>query len=329
MIFITMVRGYYMRFSLVLTVTVVLLNLGAGFPAAVGAKDFKVGVMWMERSKMANDVSTGLVQRLNIVAPQIELTIRGELPDKTAAERVFTEFEKTCDGIVCLRSDGAQFLGSKNPRVPSFVGACADPTELGVIKDPKRPEGNITGVTYHVPYEKRFRALKKLFPNAKNICLVAQSSHPAAEIERKETSSQCAAHGLGYTEVLGTDIAHVMPDVEKISSKVDVVITANTGFLLGKVGCLLPITNKSGVPMFAYSRNPVEAGAVAGLGADDMKMGALLGDSVVEVLVKGKPVTDVPVKTDPTPKLFINKSVMKTLGLNFSKDLLDEATLVD
>jgi putative ABC transport system substrate-binding protein len=72
----------------------------------------------------------------------------------------------------------------------------------------------------------------------------------------------------------------------------------------------------------------VKSGAVAGVAADDFKLGGMLAESVVDVVVKGKPVSQVPVKIDPDPRISVNESIMRTLGLTFPDTIMKKAEIV-
>jgi ABC-type uncharacterized transport system substrate-binding protein len=52
---------------------------------------------------------------------------------------------------------------------------------------------------------------------------------------------------------------------------------------------LLPILNSAKMPTFSFAEEPVKAGAVAGVAADDAKLGRFLAESVVDVVVKESP----------------------------------------
>ena len=66
----------------------------------------------------------------------------------------------------------------------------------------------------------------------------------------------------------------------------------------------------------------------AGVAADDTKLGAMLAESVVDVIIKGKPISAVPVKMDPDPKITINENMMKGLDLKFPEAILQKAQMV-
>ena len=98
---------------------------------------------------------------------------------------LFKEFEASKSGIVFLRSNGAGFLGKASPRIPCFIGGCNDPRALGAVNNPSAPEGNITGVTYYIPFAKRFDTIMKLFPNIKTVGVLLEKGHPGTPIEQR------------------------------------------------------------------------------------------------------------------------------------------------
>ena len=67
---------------------------------------------------------------------------------------------------------------------------------------------------------------------------------------------------------------------------------------------------------------------MAGVAADDVKLGELLAESVVDVLIKRKPISQVPVKMDVDPKISVNESMMKRLDLKFPEQILKKAEIV-
>ena len=264
------------------------------------------------------------------IAQNVEVVQHRELRDMKQGEQVFTQSETNSDGIVFLRSNGAEFLGSLSspPKVPSFVGGCNNPQELGAIKNLNAPEGMITGVTYFIPYEKRFEVIKQLFPNLKTIALLLQKGHPAALIEQKGTKAECARRGIEYNEVVAENLNQLIDGTKQLSGRVDLFIVSSTALVLDNMMSLLTVTNPAKKPIFSYAADRAEKGATAELAADDDKLGRMLAESVVDVVVNKKPISQVPVKIDPSPKLIINEGQMRALNLTFPEALLKNARLV-
>ena len=292
------------------------------------AANEKIAVMWVGKSGMTNRVLIGFTQRARTTAPDMAITLKRELKNMKEAETLFREFESNMNGIVFLRSTGAEFLAKANPRVPCFVGGCNNPAYLGTVKNLNAPEGNVTGVTYFIPYQEIFRLMLSLFPNVKSVGLLLEKGHPGALIDQEGTREQCQRLRLAYNEVVASNREQLVDGAKKLSGKVDIFIISNTALAMDNTVSLLPVANAAKTPMFAFAEKPVKAGAVVGMVADDVKLGSMLADSVVEVVVKRKPISQVPVKTDPAPKVLINQAMMQGLDLKFPQEVMNKAEFV-
>jgi putative tryptophan/tyrosine transport system substrate-binding protein len=309
-------------------VIAVVLFTALGVFGTATADQKEIAVIWEGKSRMTNNVAMGLLPGLRQLAPDLKVTLYRELKDIQAAEKIFYECEPKVDGIVFLRSSGAQFLATVDPKVPCFVGGCNNPAELGTIKNLNTPEGKITGVTYFIPYEKRFEIIKSLFPNTKRIGLLVEKGHASTPIEQQGTREQCNRLGITYNEVVASNLKELMDGTRQLLGSVDLFIISSTRLVMDNIVNLLPVLNAAKMPTFSFAEEPVKAGAVAGVAADDAKLGGFLAESVVDVVAKGKPVSQVPVKTDPDPRISINESMMKSLGLKFPDAILKKAELV-
>jgi putative ABC transport system substrate-binding protein len=312
--------------ALLLVIVVVLGAVLAGAGTADAAK--YVAIIWEGKSEMTNRTAMGFLAKVRTLAPDLEVKQYRQLKNMQEAEEAFRESEKTMDGIVFLRSSGAQFLAKIDPKVPCFVGGCNNPAELGVIKNLQAPEGKITGVTYFIPYEKRFEIIKSLFPSASRVGILVEQGHPSGLIDAQGTRDQCQRLGLKYEEVLASNLNGLLEGAKSIAPKVDLIIISNTRLAMDSVTNLLSVLNATKTPMFSYADAPVKSAAVAGIAADDIKLGGLLAESVVDVLIKGKPISQVPVKMDLDPKICVNESMMKGLGLNFPEAILKKAEII-
>jgi putative ABC transport system substrate-binding protein len=315
-----------MKRSLRLILTLFVLHaLLFGFRVAADAKE--IAVIWDTKSTMVNTLTMGLLSKLRELAPDLKVTLYRELKDMEQAKRIFQVCESSVDGIVFLRSSGAQHLSTIKPKVPCFIGACNNPVEIGVVKNLNSPEGMVTGVTYFIPYETRFRIIKGLFPGVKSLGLLVENGHPGGPIDQAGTREQCQKLGIAYNEVVASDLKQLL-DGTKNLGKTDLLILTSTRLVMDNVGNLLMIANPLRIPIFSFADIPVKAGAVAGIAADDLKLGTMLADSVVDVIIRGKPVSQVPVKIDPQPKLTVNEGMMKSLGLQFSEASLKDAVII-
>ncbi|HTY22007.1 MAG TPA: ABC transporter substrate binding protein [Desulfomonilaceae bacterium] len=315
------------RFVLLLLVLPVFAGIPTGARNADAATTY-VAIIWEGKSEMTNRTAMGFLAKVRTLAPDLEVKQYRQLKNMQEAEQAFRESENTMNGIVFLRSSGAQFLATVDPKVPCFVGGCNNPAELGVIKNLNAPEGKITGVTYFIPYEKRFDIIKSLFPSVRAVAILVEQGHPSGLIEAQGTREQCKRLGINYEEVVATNLNTLLEGTKRVAPKVDLIIISNTRLAMDNVTNLLPILHPTKTPMFSFADAPVRSGAVAGVAADDIKLGGFLAESVVDVLIKGRPISQVPVKMDPDPKISINEPMMKSLGLNFPDAIMKKAELI-
>ena len=306
----------------------VVLAVAIAIPARLDAASKKIAVMWDTKSDMVNNVVMGFLARVRTLAPNLEIKQYRQLRNMKEVETAFHECESVMDGIVVLRSSGAKFLGTANPKVPCFVGSTNNPAELGVIKNLSAPEGNITGVTYFIPYEKRFQIIKSLFPSIKSVGILVEKGHPSGPIEAEGTKIQCRRLNIVYREVVASDLNSLIEGTKKLAGAVDLIIISNNRLVMDNITNLLPILNQTRTPTFSFAEAPVKAGALAGVAADDIKLGGFLAESVVDVVINGKPISQVPVKTDLDPRISIYESMMRSLGLKFPDAILKGAEIV-
>lgn len=291
--------------------------------------DKKVAIMWSGHSGRAERVLEGFMEEMSRSAPNLRLIISRDIRPMEEAEKRFKEFEATVDGIVFLRSNGAKFLARANPKIPCFFGACNNPVELGVVKSLSEPEGKLTGETYFIPFEKCFEVIQQMFPQAKRIGYLGEKGHSGTPIEQRDISQECSRRHLEYHEVIADSVRDLVTKLENLVPQVDLILLGNESLIFDHVIDIVAVANKTKTPLFGFMDKVVQRGAVAGLVTHDQTEGAMLAESVVDVVVKGKPVSQVPVKTCAMPIIMVNRGMAEFLGISVPSSLLPRVTWVE
>ena len=297
-------------------------------PFMCHAAEKNIAIMWVGKAEQCKEWVKPFLVRPRHIAPDVKVTLNMVLPDMATGEKVFRDMESTTDGIVFLRSNGASFLGKAKPKIPCFVENTNNTKDLGAIKHVDAPEGNITGATHYVPFEKRFAAIKTLFPKAKRIGILLEKGHPGSPIDQQGASRQCKRLGMEYHEFTAANLEELLKGAKDMAGKVDVIIMSSSALVHDHTKLLVPICREAKVPLFAYAASPVAQGALASVGARPEIMGAKLADIVVDVVVKGKPVSQVPVAMDPNPRISLNEEEMEAYGIKLPPSVLLEARVV-
>jgi len=295
--------------------------------AAAQAKDtIKIGIAWESKSAMAERVTKGMVESLKKLAPQIQIEYQKNLKDIKALGEVIKCFEREKAGMVIMRSSGSKYLVKHQPTIPTFIGACNHPVQLGVLKNMGAPEGNITGVTYALPHEMQFKTFLMVLPEMKSVLLLLEKGHPSSPLDQKGTKAACRKLNIDYSDRVCKTIEEAVEVAKQNSGKVSCIILGAQALLIDNAAKI--VAGAGSVPVVSYTEKPVEDGALCGLVVDDFKLGKMLGKSVVDVLVKGKAIRDVPVKLDLKPQIHINAKTAKKLGVKIPANVLDVAKIV-
>ena len=224
-----------------------------------------------------------------------------------------------------MRSTGAKYLGQNKLSIPGFFGACNDPVELGVLKNASAPEENCSGVTYAIPYRVQFELLVRVLPQMKSVLLLVQDGHPTSLLNQQGTKAACEQYKIEYNDKACKTKDDAIAVAKEAEAKGVVVILGSQALLIDNGGV---IASSAKIPVISYTEKPVMDGALCGLVADDIKLGGMLAESVVNVLINEKAIQETLVKTDTKPQLLINTVTAKRLGLDIPFELLENSKLI-
>ncbi len=308
--------------TVILLSLVVLLTAGAAM-----AEKIAVGVAWDKKSGMSEQVLKGLQEGLAALKTDIELEICKETGVGQPFADTVKRFEAEKKAMVLMRSDAVKYLAKNPPAIPAFIGACNNPVQLGLMKSLDEPDGNVTGVTYALCVEAQFQTFVTILPEMKSVMLLCDKNHAGTAIDRRQTKDACAKYNLEYKEAVCENKDQLLQAIADNKATVSIFIIGSQSLVMDNTRMLVDAAPDK--PFLSYSSKPVKDGALCGFAADDVRLGKLLAQSLVDVLVNGKPMKEVPVKTDGKPKLYISKSALKQLGARIPLSILKVAQVVE
>ncbi|MGC9325312.1 MAG: ABC transporter substrate-binding protein [Desulfomonilia bacterium] len=281
---------------------------------------------WYTKSGMVDAVLQGFNEKIKALAPDLDIEYQGALPSEDEFGAVVQRFNTEKDGMLVLRSHGATWLKKHPPSIPAFIGACSNPQELGVVMNLNEPEGNITGVTYYLDHYTQIKVFQAMVPNMKKILLLVENGHPSSPLDQKGTRDACTKLGIAYQDVVCSSVDDLLAAVGQNTSIVNAFIIGNQVLIMDNTKQIVESAGKT--PVLAYSSKPVKDGALGGFVADNIKLGQMLAESVVDVLINGKSVREVPVKFDPEPQFYINGRTVVDLGIEVPANILQFAKIL-
>lgn len=294
---------------------------------AYSALALDVGVAWVGKSGMSNRVEEGMTNKLMQIGPDIKLEVRKELATMDDLKAAIADFEKSKKAMVIIRSSGVEYL-TKNPtKIPTFVGGAHDLRALGAVKNLQAPEGNITGVTYALPVDTQFETFMAVLPKMKSVILLTEKGHPSGKIDIDNTDAATKKVGLSFKSIEISSTDEAIAAVKNNIGKTDAFIIGNQAkvFDIGKA-----IVQAAGnTPVLSYAEKPISEGAIGGFVPDDRKLGGMLAESIVDVMINKKPISAVPVKVDPKPIFYVNGKSAERLKVEIPFEILQAAKVVE
>jgi putative tryptophan/tyrosine transport system substrate-binding protein len=212
--------------------------------------------------------------------------------------------------------------------IPIVFTTGADPVQMGLVPNMRRPGDNITGVS-QLSAEvgpKRLELAHELIPSATVVALLVNASDPM-RAETLSRESQAAVRPLGLQlEILraGTDaeIEGAFAGFAKL--KAGVLVIGADGFFSARSVLLARLAMRYAVPAIYQNNEFTNAGGL-------MSYGGSLKDSYrwagiyTGRILKGEKPADLPVQQSITVELIINLKTAKTLGLTVPLALLGRA----
>jgi putative ABC transport system substrate-binding protein len=299
---------------------------GAALVFSIQAEAIKIGVIWSGKSGVATSVCNGFTEEMKVLLPDADIEYQKDVASMDILATTVAKWQGEKKGVVVLRSNGAEFLKKNPPKVPSFVGACNNPVDLGVVKSLTSPEGKITGSSYYIPAKNQFITFKAILPNMKNVVLYIDKTNPSGPIDKAETQGVAKEMGFALKVAECSTLEEVIASVKTVTAENTIILLGYQALLFDNAPAIIAAAGK--IPVFTYNAKPVEKGALAGFVADDVKLGKLLAQSVVDVLKNGKAISAVPIKLDLEPKLKINTTAAATLGIQIPLNIIKHAVTV-
>jgi putative tryptophan/tyrosine transport system substrate-binding protein len=233
------------------------------------------------------------------------------------------------DVILATSLQPALAAAEATKTIPIVFVVAADPVRHGLVSDPARPGGNITGLATYMPAESGQKALQFLREAAPKVSRVAVLTNPAnpAHTDLMAQALPSAAQRLSLTllpfEVKAPDDVQSAFDTA-VRDRADAVYVLRDVLTFMYRARIVGLAVKTRLPTMYASRGAVEAGGL-------MSYGPRLRDlfrraaTYVDQIIKGTKPGSLPVEQTPQFELVINVATAKSLGLTLSPSLLQKA----
>lgn len=227
--------------------------------------------------------------------------------------------------MIGIATPSAQALANASDKIPVVLGAITDPKGAGLVKNNKRPGGNVTGVSDQAPLKAQLDLIKQIMPKMKTLGIMYTSSDDSATAQYKQFKALCKKENVTLKAYSISNTNDVDQVSQQMLSNVDAVYVPTDNTIASAMQTLVANANSAKVPVFPAVDSMVKDGGLATLSINQYKLGVETGKMTAQIL-KGKlnPAT-TPIHFFRSGEMTINLKEAKKLGITLPKSVVEEA----
>ncbi|MGC1308047.1 MAG: ABC transporter substrate-binding protein [Phormidesmis sp.] len=327
-------RNQFLSWAFVGLASTVLIGCAGGNQTAGGTDALPfVTVTQMVEHPSLDAVRDGIKDALADAGYQPEKSLRWEWRSAqgnpaTAAQIARKYAGARPDVIVAIATLSAQAAVSAAGNTPVIFSAVTDPVGANLVKNAKKPGGNVSGVSDLSPIDQHLALIKEILPEAKALGVIYGANENNAMSLVNLVKEQ--APEQGFTEVKEATVAsssEVAGAARSLVGSVDAIYIPADDMVISALESAIQVGQDNALPVFAGDAESVESGAIAGISFKYYDVGRQTGEMVVEVL-KGSRAGDLPVEFVKTVQLFVNPTAAAAMGVTLPEAVTNRADKV-
>ncbi|MCH3983688.1 MAG: ABC transporter substrate-binding protein [Lactobacillus delbrueckii] len=294
-------------------------------PAAQKSKEVRVGVLTLMRHPALDQIYRGYKAGLAKSGYKVKIDYQNANNDqsnlKTMAEKLVNSQDQVLFGIT---TPSSQALANATKKKPIVLGAVTDPKGAGLVKNNKRPGGNITGVSDRAPIKQQLKLIQRFLPRLKTLGIIYTSSDSSAVSGYKQIVSYCKQMGINYKAYSISNSNDLNQVSQQMLTQVDGVIVPTDNTIAGAMQTLVKNANAAKKPVFPAAGTMVKDGGLATYSVDQYQLG-LIGAKMTVQILQGKKPGNMAIRYVEHGTPYLNLKEAKKLGTKVPSSFLKEA----
>jgi putative tryptophan/tyrosine transport system substrate-binding protein len=225
--------------------------------------------------------------------------------------------------VIVTYGGAALVLKRTTASIPIVFAIAIDPLGAGLVQNPSRPGGNVTGLSIQQidTSGKRLEVLREIVPSLHRLAIMFDGGYPAAVGENDGVQAIAGKLGLEaapYEIRRAEDIARVL---DALKGRADALYVVGNALTETNVASIVTLALGAQLPTSLTTAQSVRAGGLMSYGPDYPAIFRRAADYVDKILRGTKP-GDLPVEQPTKFDLVINLKTAKALGLTIPNNLL-------
>lgn len=293
-------------------------------------KVVKVGILQFVTHEALDEIEKGIEDGLadaGYDGSNVKLTVLNAEGDQSKIQTMSKKLvSDKNDVVIGIATPAAQGLAAATLEIPVVMGAISDPIGAKLVKNLKKPEANITGVSNQVPLKQTVELIQKITPNVKKVGVLYSSSEDNSVSQVKTFKEYAEAAGLTVEEFAVPSTNEIKTTVGVMAGKVDAIFVSQDNTIASAFPTVISEATPAKIPVYSSVDTMVKQGSIASVAQSQYGLGTETAKIAVKLLA-GKKVVDVPVNVVNTGIPTLNLQAAKDLGITIPSDLLDTADI--
>ena len=225
------------------------------------------------------------------------------------------------DVIVAIATPTAAMAANYANKIPVVFSAVSDPIEANLVSNLEKPDKNITGTSDEIQVDQILDLACEIDPQLKKLGFIYNSGEANSVSNLKKAKAYCEEHGITLVEGSGTTISEIQSAISVLSNQCDAIFAPNDNTVASSISALVETANKKQIPVYTGADSMVYDGGFATVGIDYKNLGKETAN-MVDAILKGKDVADLPVKVFKDHlNTYINKKTMEEIGIRLPESV--------
>ncbi|MDC7219657.1 MAG: ABC transporter substrate-binding protein [Spirochaetales bacterium] len=315
-----------------ISLSVLLFANGGSETATTGEKPLKIGVSQFVQHPALDAVYKGITDEMAALGYEdVVYDYQNSNADVNTARQIANLFQsKKMDLVVGIATPNAQALKMGVTNAPVIYSAITDPLSAGLVESLEIGDPGINGVSFKNPFKEQIEFLLTL-RDVKVLGQVYTGNEDNAMFQAAQVEKACNELGIEYIGTSVTSSAEVKSAAETLISRVDALFVSTDNTVVSALNGLATTALAHKVPIISSDtasakENPV----LVAWGFDWYYIGQETARMMDQIL-KGAKTEELAttVVSDPTyMEMVINTAVAEKIGIDFPKEVLDQADLI-
>ncbi len=231
------------------------------------------------------------------------------------------------DVIVPIATPSAQAVAAATRSIPIVFSAITDPVGAQLVKQMKKPGGNITGLSDFSPIADQIALIQEITPDVKTLGYIYNPGEANSISTLKVLTEIAGEAGIAVVESTATRTSEVQQAMRALVGKADAVYVPTDNTIVSAFEAAVKVAQENKLPLYAADTDSVNRGALAALGFNYFDVGKQTGEKVVQIL-EGTAAGDIDVEIAKGTNLVVNPASAKLMGVTIPGAVIERATKV-